>query len=99
MAFPKHSKPRKKPIKIHKIIRESVVDRDYGTCQICGQRAEQVHHILYKSYGGNDNAQNLICLCNECHLEVHSNGKKWFTILINKQKEHYKGLTKKDLRR
>jgi 5-methylcytosine-specific restriction endonuclease McrA len=99
MPYPKHSKPRKKPIKIHKIIRESVIDRDYGTCQICGARAEQVHHILYKSYGGNDSAYNLVCLCNKDHLMVHSDGKKWYKILFAKQKVHYPQLKKQDLRR
>ena len=99
MAFPKHSKPRKKPIKINKIIRESVIDRDYGTCQLTGARGEQLHHIMLKSHGGNDTAYNLIVLSNKAHTMVHSDEKKWFKILFAMQKEHYPHLKKQDLKR
>ena len=97
--FAKPRKRTKKPIRISKIIRESVITRDKELCQICGKKATQLHHILYKSYGGADISQNLICLCNECHLEVHSYGKKWFPILLKLQQRHYTNLTKEMLKK
>jgi|LGOV01.1.fsa_nt_gb 5-methylcytosine-specific restriction endonuclease McrA len=99
MSFPKHKKPRKKAIRISKIIRDSVIQRDKGICQICGKQATQLHHILYKSYGGANISQNLICLCNEDHLRVHAYGKKWFPRLLKLQQRHYTGLTKEMLKK
>ena len=101
--FPKPTKRRKKPIKIDKILRESVAKRDNYTCQLnldgCSGNAEQQHHILYRSYQGANIAQNLICVCNSCHLAIHSNGKKWFPILLKLQQRHYPEITKEDLKR
>jgi len=99
MSFPKPIKRRKKTLRISKIIRESVITRDKEQCQICGKKATQLHHILYKSYGGADISQNLICLCNEDHLRVHAYGKKWFPRLMKLQQRHYIGLTKGDLKK
>ena len=97
--FNKPIKRAKKSLRIKKIIRESVIQRDNFTCQICGKEATQLHHILYKSYGGANISQNLICLCNECHLRVHTYGKKWFPRLMKLQQRHYTGLTKEMLKK
>jgi len=97
--FDKPRKRAKKSLRIKKIIRQSVIDRDSGLCQICGKEATQVHHCLYKSYQGSNIAQNLICLCSSCHLKVHSKGKYWFPILLKLQQRHYPNLTKQDLKK
>ena len=99
MSFPKPTKRRKKAIHITKIIRQSVMERDNGQCQLCNKQATQLHHILFKSYGGADISQNLISLCNECHIKVHSHGKKYFNILLKLQQRHYPEITKEDLKR
>ena len=99
MSFPKPPKRRKKPIQISKIIRESVIKRDKSICQVCGGKATQLHHVLYKSHQGANISQNLICLCNRCHITVHKNGKKWFPILLNLQRNHYPKLTKEMLKK
>lgn len=99
MTYPKPVKRRKKPIRISKIIRASVIQRDNNQCQVCGGVATQLHHVLYKSYQGADISQNLICLCNKDHIRVHNNGKKWFPILLDMQRKHYPGLKKEDLKR
>lgn len=47
--------------------------RDNYTCQYCKKKNLQleVHHIIFKSHGGSDEAENLITLCNHCHSDLH----------------------------
>jgi 5-methylcytosine-specific restriction endonuclease McrA len=71
-----------------------VITRDGGVCRITGQPAESIHHIVYRSHGGNNTSYNLICLSNKQHERVHNNGKKWFKILFKMQQEIYPNLTK-----
>ena len=40
-------------------------------CAICGNDGEEIHHIIPKSEGGNDTADNLVLLCHECHRKIH----------------------------
>jgi 5-methylcytosine-specific restriction endonuclease McrA len=48
--------------------------RDGYTCQHCGKTgtALHAHHIVYRSKGGSNMADNLITLCEDCHKKVHS---------------------------
>lgn len=51
-------------------VRYFVFDRDNYTCQVCGKSKDKIlhtHHILYKSLGGTNRADNLITVCTECH--------------------------------
>ena len=52
-----------------------VLFRDSYTCQSCkGKRKDtrlEVHHIIFRSNGGSDEAENLITLCRTCHTKVH----------------------------
>jgi hypothetical protein len=52
-----------------------VLDRDNYCCQNCKAKKVglQVHHIVYRSNGGSDEASNLITLCGVCHDNVHNN--------------------------
>ena len=93
MSYPKPKRKRKKPIHINKIIREEVLKRDNYTCQITGEPAVDLHHILFKSLGGNNTAYNLISLSRRGHNMPHKDGKKWFKILFKMQKKHYPNLT------
>ena len=83
----KHSKYKKTQKKIengtfrHGVnaeLREYIKGRDKNTCKMCSTqydfRTVQVHHIVPVSDGGNDDYQNLILLCNMCHVEVHQKG-------------------------
>lgn len=63
-------------------LREYVLHRDGHKCQNpnCKNKDKEqileVHHIKYKSLGGQDNKNNLICLCNKCHTSPnHKKGK------------------------
>ena len=59
-------------------VRYFVFDRDNYTCQVCGKSKDKIlhtHHILYKSLGGTDRADNLITVCAECHTSKnHKDG-------------------------
>ncbi len=64
---------------ISKETRAYVIDRDGSTCQMCGIAAAEIHpvdgrpakmqlgHILDKSKGGSDEADNLRLLCSVCN--------------------------------
>ena len=52
-----------------------------GKCLICKilitkETKWNIHHIVYKVKGGNDNISNLVLLHRECHRQVHSRGLK-----------------------
>lgn len=55
-----------------------VLNRDNYICQYCkGKHKDsklEVHHIVFRSQGGSDEASNLITLCHTCHKALH-NGK------------------------
>lgn len=47
-----------------------------GRCPVCHQKITkmtgwQTHHVIFRSHGGSDSANNLILLHPECHQEVH----------------------------
>ena len=53
--------------------REIVRKRDKGKCRIpgCKERAEHLHHILYRSKGGKWKPENITSLCPSHHHMVH----------------------------
>lgn len=53
------------------VSREKALRRDKYTCQNCGLRANQVHHIIPRKHGGTDKLENLTSLCETCHQENH----------------------------
>ena len=63
--------------------RAMVLNRDHYTCQACkGKHKDshlEVHHIVYRSQGGSDHADNLITLCHTCHQALHAG-----TLKLNK---------------
>ena len=52
-----------------------VLNRDGYNCQYCkGKHKDsklEVHHIIFRSKGGSDEAENLITLCHTCHKALH----------------------------
>lgn len=67
-------------------------------CQLCGSTNWlEIHHIMYRSQGGNNDERNLIRLCKQCHMLVHSNKKKWQEFLYKKQCVKYGEFDKKEL--
>ena len=70
-------------------VRYFVFARDEYTCQVCKRKNKilHTHHIVYRSEGGTDRADNLITVCTDCHTsENHKSGG----ILYKWMKEHKK---------
>jgi hypothetical protein len=45
---------------------------DFIPCEVCNNKAVDIHHIVFKSRGGKDEIDNLQALCRECHDKAHS---------------------------
>ena len=62
---------KRHPIKNAEINRifEKIFRRDKFICQICGKKGTLIHHI--DKNWQNNNFNNLVCLCNRCHLNLH----------------------------
>ena len=71
-------------------VRYFVFARDNYTCQCCGKSKDKIlhtHHILYKSQGGTDRADNLITVCSDCHTtENHKPGGILYDWMIKRKK-------------
>ena len=53
-------------------LQAEVLDRDDHACQSCWRHSEAPpHHIIFKSEGGRDEADNMITLCETCHYKIH----------------------------
>lgn len=54
-------------------VRNTVLVRDHYRCRSCGTPEKvDVHHIRFRSTGGEDSANNCCALCRICHLEMHA---------------------------
>ena len=73
-------------------LREQIRKRDRYRCQECFRRQSElkiklnIHHIDFNKQ--NNNPQNLIALCNSCHMKTNYNRNNWakyFKDIINKK--------------
>jgi 5-methylcytosine-specific restriction endonuclease McrA len=56
----------------YKRLRQCVFDRDGWRCQVCGSSQNlHIHHLRFRSHQGDDNEQNLITVCANCHSSAH----------------------------
>lgn len=68
-------------IEFNKKLKEKIRERDNQICQECGKlqkelkRLLDIHHIDYNKK--NNNSNNLISLCNNCHMKTNFNRKHW----------------------
>lgn len=69
-------------------VRRAVIERDGSCCRVCGVYCElpALHHIEYRSEGGDNSPENLITIGwlpgHDCHLSVvHANKRLWQPIL------------------
>jgi 5-methylcytosine-specific restriction endonuclease McrA len=56
-------------------IRQRIINRDRGLCQMCGNEGDSVDHITPRSQGGTDEDYNLQLLCRSCNS---SKGGRFF---------------------
>ena len=47
--------------------------RVFDKCEICGHEATHIHHIFLIAKGGDNETENLICLCPNHHDQAHKN--------------------------
>lgn len=47
--------------------RKSIMDRDEGRCRYCGDRAENLDHVIPRSAGGGDHLGNFVASCVPCN--------------------------------
>lgn len=74
-----------------------VFSRDGYVCQCCKKQNHRLklHHIIYRSHGGTDSADNLITVCETCHSsENHREGGIFYDWMLKKKKnKQYKEAT------
>lgn len=62
-----------------KALRERVRERDGFSCRLCGAPQDgkklSVHHVDYDKH--NNNIDNLVALCNRCHVKTNSSRDNW----------------------
>lgn len=72
-------------------LKEAIRQRDWYMCQLCGKtqgkKALQVHHIDYNKR--DCNPENLVTLCNSCHMKTSFNREKWKFYFQNKEAIEY----------
>ena len=60
--------------------------RDRLCCRRCGKGPEsrehyhqgfEYHHLLPRSQGGQDTAENVVLLCHDCHTGLHRSGQRF----------------------
>lgn len=57
-------------------IRDKVVARAAGRCQICNSSKKiQVHHRSYHNAWGEEDLSDLIAMCSSCHFIFHASSK------------------------
>lgn len=89
---PENWKPAKKGPSVQ--TRTNVKRRDGERCRYCGSADSlTIHHVLYRSEGGDHNERNLITLCRTHHDMVHSSKYRWQPVLVEVLRLHYEEQT------
>jgi len=53
--------------------RQAVLVRDGYKCRVCKTKENvDVHHIRFRSLGGEDSTSNCAAICRVCHAEIHA---------------------------
>ena len=72
------------PTEWNRLLRKTIRERDNYTCQICGNKAKDVHHLNYEKK--DCNLDNLITLCHSCHSKTTVGDREnWFLYLYLKK--------------
>jgi 5-methylcytosine-specific restriction endonuclease McrA len=74
--------PKVRPPGMGGDLRKRVRKRDGNACRWCFRITTlEVHHVEYRSQGGTNSIYNLITLCQEHHMEAHSDKGRWQPVL------------------
>lgn len=92
----------KKQTDIPLCVRKAVYERDSfdGTpcCINCGRPFPQIHHYIERSRGGRGIEENLVCLCAQCHYDLHNRQYKELTEFVREYlRNHYEDWDEKKL--
>lgn len=75
-------------------VRYFVFARDQYTCQVCKKKGKilNTHHLVYRSHGGSNRADNLITVCTDCHTHVNHQSENvlWKWMIEGKRLAQYK---------
>jgi len=52
-------------------LRDTALARTGGFCQLCGDFAQQVHHVQYPKQFGQEHPHSLVPVCDRCHKTSH----------------------------
>jgi 5-methylcytosine-specific restriction endonuclease McrA len=69
-------------VKLRKSFREQILLRDRYRCRVCKKKPRdkinkedepelQIHHIIWVSWGGKNQMENLVTVCSTCHEKLH----------------------------
>jgi 5-methylcytosine-specific restriction endonuclease McrA len=65
-----------------------VLRRDSWRCQVCGSMTNlEVHHKQFRSHSGEDQEDNLITLCFNCHSSLHRAGPSRVMFILAAQRQ------------
>lgn len=84
------NKKKRKDAALFKVTKRLAFERADGMCENCKyHKADDVHHIVFRSHGGTSELSNLICLCRACHHDAHS-------VMARQMRERFKKIREKD---
>ena len=70
MLFPKTKRVKLSRAK-YSLLCQYIAERDY-VCRGCYKNLSvDVHHLVYRSQGGDDSPRNCVGLCRSCHDKAH----------------------------
>jgi hypothetical protein len=67
-------KKRRAVVRMDRLEKEAVRQRDKESCRVCGKRTREVHERLFKSLGGVASLVNSLCACRVCHPFLQEHG-------------------------
>ena len=71
-------------------VRDFVIGRDNGKCQICSRVLLKKHHVHHRDGNRNHNdSENLITLCASCHNKVHGMSQESLPIMALRSELHW----------
>jgi hypothetical protein len=75
-----------------------IIKKMHPACYLCKRPTEVAHHHYHKSQSTRLRYEldNLVPLCNSCHVKLHHNESYWGTIVSNRMgEERFLGLIRK----